>query len=186
MGRLLLPKLFLRPKREKDLIFGASLTFTKGNIDTIIDEMIRIIKPTGYIVIYGNTRTTAMGNIQPRNSEKMMNAYKRYVRLTKRIGYNVPYITKKLNSSGLICREEKIIKDTNDPGRRALTEYYCVEKDKLNWFARNNILVKLNLMDYSDVIEYESDLAELLGNENVFLSFEQSVIIASKTHKLVL
>ena len=169
-----------------DFCFSRMLLDIVPDIDTIIDEMIRVIKPTGYIVIYGNTRTTATGNIQPRNAEKMMNAYKRYVRLTKRIGYNVPYVMKKLNNSGLICREEKIIKDTNDPGRRALSEYYCVEKDKLDWLARNNILVKLNLVDYTDVIEYESDLAELLGNENVFLSFEQSAIIASKIQNLVL
>lgn len=162
-----------------DLCFSRMLLDIVPNIDTVIDEMIRVVKPTGYIIIYGNTRTTAIGNPQPRNSEKMMNAYKRYVRLTKRLGYNVPYIIKRLNSSGLTCREEKIIKDTNNPGRRALSEYYCVPQDRLDWFARNNILVKLNLIDYADVIEYESDLSKLLGNEKAFLSFEQSAIIAS-------
>lgn len=147
----------------------------------LLREMVRVLKPQGTLLIYGNTRTTALGSDQLKNATKIINAYKRYVRLTGRRGFDVQYLADVMTSSfNLTVKIQKIIKDIHDPGREALLKFYALTSSEAINSASDNILTKLGLVSIQDVIEYETSLRELLLSSDEYISFEQAIIFATK------
>lgn len=163
-----------------DFCFSRMLLDIAQNTEMILNEMIRVIKANGYIVLYGNVRTTAKGTVLPENADIIIDAYRRYIRLTKRKGFDVEYIVDLLEKAGLSCSVKKIVKDVNEPGRKDLLEYYSVPEAELKEFAKENILVKMHLAIRDQVFDYEQSLINLLNDEKVYLSFEQAIIVAKK------
>lgn len=149
--------------------------------EEIIEEIVRILKPQGILLVYGNTRSTAQGSDLLKNTDKLISAYKRYVRLSGRKGFNVEHfvdiLTKKYRMTVSV---QKIIKDTIDPGREQLSKYYTLSEIEIVHCAENNILSILGLISPMDVIEYETSLRELLMTSNEYISFEQAILYAIK------
>lgn len=151
------------------------------NSDNILRELVRIIRVDGYLLIYSNTRTTAEGYPLPRYTEKMVRAYKRYCRLSKKIVYDSTYISRILQELySMKVDVIKIKKNVDNPGRAAMYAYYTVPEEEMESFADNNLYVKLNLLKREEAITYERDLRMLLLREDTNLTFEQSIIIAQK------
>lgn len=55
--------------------------------DRILDEMVRVLKKDGFLVLYGNTDTTYTNNKELKL--KIKNAYARYLRLSGKKGYDL-------------------------------------------------------------------------------------------------
>lgn len=147
----------------------------------IISEMVRLLKPLGTLLIYGNIRSTAQGSLQLINADKLINAYNRYVHLTGWIGFDIEYLKKVLvQKYGMTVRVHTIVKDTNFPGREILSKYYMLPEEEIKKSAETNILKKLGLVSSEEVIEYETSLRTLLLSSNEYLSFEQAILYATK------
>lgn len=152
-----------------------------GDSDPYLREMSRILRNGGKLLIYGNVRTTALGPALPRHTLKMLSAYERYLRLSKRQGFDVAYIKSFLEEQcDLEVTTRRIIKDTVDPGRDKLIEYYTVDQKDIDSFSKNNLFTRLHLMRENEVLEYEQDLVRMLLDPDVYLSFEQAIIYAVK------
>lgn len=149
--------------------------------DKILHELVRLVKRRGFLLLYGNTRTTAEGNPLPRYATEIRNAYKRYKRLTNWIGFDTDIISNDLeNKYHMKVSITKILKDVNHPGRKALQTYYAVPKNQLTEIVENNIYVRLNMIKKEAILAYEQDLYDLLQREDTYLTFEQTIIIAQK------
>lgn len=147
----------------------------------ILKEMVRLLKPQGTLLIYGNIRSTAQGSPLLKNTGKLTEAYKRYVRLTGWKGFNTDYLRDILNQQyGMTVSVQKIIKDTDNPGREALSRYYMLSEEEIIKSAENNVLARLGLITPEDVIGYETSLNELLSAGNEYLAFEQAILYATK------
>jgi len=164
-----------------DLCFCKMLLDIIDDVDALIDEMIRIIKNNGIIILYGNTRTTGLGdNMHPQNALKIIDAYYRYKRITNRRGFDVNYIVDRLSKNGLLCEIKRIIKDTNNTPRKDLLCFYGIKSNDLERKINNNILVKLGILQYQEVYDYERSMFNMLNENNCYLSFEQAVIVARR------
>ena len=147
----------------------------------ILEEMVRILKPHGILLIYGNTKSTAQGTELLKNSDKLIKAYERYTRLTGWKGFNIEYLKEiLLQKYKMTVSVQEIIKDTINPGREQLAGYYQMSEKEVEACAQNNVLVKLGLISSEEVIEYEISLNGLLTNSNEYLYFEQAIISAVK------
>lgn len=153
--------------------------------EKILNEMIRLLKPQGTLLIYGNTRSTAQGSPRLKNADKLIRAYNRYVRLSGWRGFNVEHLMKILvQRYKMTVTVQKINKDTDNPGRDSLLRYYVLLEEEIKENAKNNVLTKLGLVSSEDVIEYETSLKELLVSSNEYLSFEQAILYATKENVL--
>lgn len=152
-----------------------------SNPEEILKEMIRLLKPQKTLLIYGNTRSTAQGSSHLKSADKLIEAYKRYVRLSGWKGFDIEYIRGILTEKyRMTVRVQKIIKDTANPGRESLAKYYVLPEEEIKRSAENNVLAKLGLVSVRDVIEYETSLKELLMSSDEYLSFEQTILYATK------
>ena len=169
------------PNNYFDCCVAKMVFDTLADPEELLKEMVRLLKPQGTLLIYGNTRTTAIGSPFLKNADKLINAYKRYTRLTGWKGFNTDYLSKILiQRYGMTVRKQIIIKDTNDPGRKSLSQFYMLSEQEIPESIENNILVKLGLITPEDMIEYETSLNTLLTASNEYLSFEQVILYAAK------
>lgn len=163
-----------------DCCFSRMLISISPTASKIIKECCRVVKTKGFVVFYDNLRSTATGAINPVHALDLISAYKRYRRLVGKRSYDMSQIIDELKRLGMSVWVERIVKDTNAPGREALIKYYCTSLESLEQNSKENTLVDLHLITPQIVKEYEEDLQRLLKQTDVYLSFEQVVIYAQK------
>ena len=142
--------------------------------DRILDEMVRVLKKDGFLVLYGNTDTTYTNNKELKL--KIKNAYARYLRLSGKKGYDPIYIRSYLENKYKMSVEiREIVKDIYNPGRESLSDYYGIHSEEN---IKNNILVKLGLISEATIRQYAFELNKSIEEE--YAAFKQAVIIARK------
>ena len=142
--------------------------------DRILDEMVRVLKKDGFLVLYGNTDTTYTNNKELKL--KIKNAYARYLRLSGKKGYDPIYIRSYLENKYKMSVEiREIVKDIYNPGRESLSDYHGIHSEEN---IKNNILVKLGLISEATIRQYAFELNKSIEEE--YAAFKQAVIIARK------
>lgn len=144
-----------------------------------LSEMKRVLKPKGMLILYGNVRSTALGSNLLKNSDKIINGYNRFLRLTNQHGFDVDYIKNILEQElNMKVMVQRIIKDVYNPGRKKLLSYYAIPEEELESSLEENVLVKLKLIKREEIIEYENSLWQVLIDGAEYVSFEQAIIYA--------
>lgn len=158
-----------------DVCFARMLfeTMDANLIDNALNEMKRITKQDGYILIYGNLRSIPDIFPKPRHYYEYLIAEIQFSRLLRSKIYSPTSLVPKLKQLGLkdvsFCIIDKNSINTN---RQDLHHYYIEERN-----YGENPLVRTNLISAKVLEEYETDLSRLLLDTHSYASFLEYCIL---------
>ena len=142
--------------------------------EKVVDETIRVTKPGGRVLFWGNMESTPSIYPTPLHYNKYVEAEMRLIRATRKFSYNPLELYSIFEKKGLKKVElNPIVKDTNKCTKEELIDYYYENHD-----YENSLLVKMGFFTSKELQEYDQSLLEVMKCKQSYYFFLQYYITA--------